>query len=350
MSGITVITGGAGFLGFNLALRLAGEGRDVVLIDDLTTPGAQERIGSTFKIEKSYGLRPHGYTIWHNHSLASAGRICFFEEDLLSGIGSCFQHLMSNGKIDEIYHLASPASPSLYKKNPVRTLAVNTQALLNLLQIAHFERAKIFFASSSEVYGKPSVFPTPESYNGNVSCTGPRSCYDEGKRAGEAFCVAQAAERETEVRIGRIHNTFGPWQAAADRRLVPSLIWAALNDAPFEVHGTGEQKRSLCFVDDTISGILAVMKYGGRAEPYNIGSTFEYSINELVVLVENQIGMKIDVRYMMDPQDKDDPVRRLPDLHKIRSIGWSGPNVGVPDGIQRTIEWMRNRDERGSLR
>jgi len=298
-----VVTGGAGFIGTTLVRRLLMDpGSTVTVVDDLSTgkPG-------------------------NLHSLAD-----FVEADVA-------EHWWINeiSDPDVIWHLASPCSPPDYQARRVDTLLTNALGTGNALELARQFGAKFVLASTSEVYGDPLVHPQPEEYWGNVSSLGPRSCYDEGKRYAEALTVAAAWEYGLDVRIARIFNTYGP-HMPDDGRVVIRFLTAALNGEPIEVHGTGEQTRSFCYVTDTVDALVRLAASG--LQVCNIGSPREVTINALAEEVLTVIGTGGQIKHI--DGDVDDPQRRCPDITQARSLGWS-PDVRLRQGLQATAAWLR---------
>ncbi|MBI2126243.1 MAG: SDR family oxidoreductase [Thaumarchaeota archaeon] len=249
----------------------------------------------------------------------------------------------TNQKFDLILHLASRPSPDDYQKHPVETLAVSTQGTRNVLELARRSDSRILFASTSEVYGDPAIIPTPETYWGNVNPIGLRSCYDEGKRVGEAMCMAYHRQYGVDTRIVRIFNTYGPRIGAkgAYGRAVPRFIVQAINGKPVTVYGDGKQTRSFCYVTDTVSAMIrAVLGKKGKGEVFNVGNPREVSILDLAKTIIRITKSKSKIVYLAEAPD--DPQRRCPDISKARSVlNWS-PRVGLNEGLKRTISWFRS--------
>lgn len=316
-----IVTGGAGFLGRAVVARLLAEGSEVLAIDDESTPGSSlaELAGGDLS------------------------RCMTIRSDMTR---SAFRKKLERSP-DEIWHLASPASPALYKTRQRTTLRLGGAVLDSLLGWAHAAGnagapCRVLFASSSEVYGNPprDQHPQRETYAGNVSSVGPRSMYDEAKRYGEALCMAWHREAGVDVRIPRIHNTYGPGMHPGDGRVVSSLVHAALTGGVFRMHGDGSQTRSLSYLDDTVDGLFRVMRATDpvlTCRPVNVGGDHEVTIRELANLVASIVG-RFSVEFA-PKQDQDDPVRRRPDLTLLRMFGWF-PKVDLPTGIQLTAEWM----------
>ena len=302
-----LITGGAGFLGSHLCDTLIGRGDDVVCIDNFFS-GSKDNIRHLF-------ASPYFELIRHDviHPL-------FVE-------------------VDEIYHLACPASPIHYQENPIKTVKTNVMGTINMLGLAKRTRARILLSSSSEVYGDAQVHPQTESYWGNVNPIGVRSCYDEGKRVAETLMMDYHRQNRVEVRIARIFNTYGPRMAVDDGRVVSNFIVQALRREPLTVYGDGRQTRSFCFVSDLVEGLTRLMAAEGTTGPLNLGNPSEFTILELaeLVLKLTQSRSKIERR----PLPSDDPVRRCPDIGPAKAkLGWT-PRIGLEEGLERTVEYFR---------
>lgn len=300
----TLITGGAGFLGSNLALKLLSEGRQVTVLDDLCT-----------------GFRAN---------LPENAR--FVQADVCQPIA---------GEYDEIYHLACAASPDKYQADPLQTLRTNFVGTSNVLELARRCGSSVLFTSTSEVYGDPQVSPQAESYWGNVNSFGPRSCYDEGKRVSEALCYTYAERYQVRVRIARIFNTYGPRMAPDDGRVVSNFIVQALKNQPITIYGDGSQTRSLCYVDDQLRGLVALMGApGGNLEPpVNIGNPHELTVKQIAEKIVQICRSSSVLSYR--PLPKDDPTRRCPDIQRAKSwFGWE-PQVSVEEGLQATADYFR---------
>ncbi|CAN5507414.1 SDR family oxidoreductase [soil metagenome] len=308
MSERVLITGGAGFLGSHLCERFLDQGAEVVCLDNYLT-------GSPSNVAHLVGAP--GFTL--------------VEHDVT-------KPYWPESPPTAVLHFASPASPPAYLANPIHTLKVGGLGTLHALGIAKDSRASFLLASTSEIYGDPEVRPQPESYRGNVSTTGPRGVYDEGKRYAEALTMAYRRGHGVDTRILRIFNTYGPRLAPADGRAVPNFISQALAGEPLTVYGDGSQTRSFCYVDDLIDGILALLA-SGEPEPVNLGNPDERSILDLANAVLESTGSESEIVFEALPED--DPKVRCPDITRAREIlGWS-PKVPLEEGLERTVEWFR---------
>jgi dTDP-glucose 4,6-dehydratase len=301
-----LVTGGAGFLGSHLCELLLGRGDTVVCLDDLSS-GKRENV-EPFEAE---------------------ARFSYIEASVLSAIDI-------DGKFDGVVHLASPASPPAYLAQPIFTLRTGSEGTRNALEFAHAKSARFVLASTSEIYGEPLVHPQTEDYWGNVNSIGPRSVYDEAKRYAEALTTAYRTAVGVNTGIVRIFNTFGPRMSADDGRVISNFIDQALHGAPLTVFGDGSQTRSLCYVDDLVRGITAMLD-SDEPGPVNLGNPIEMPVRQIAELVRELVGSKSKIE--MHPLPQDDPTRRRPDITKARELlGWS-PEVPVRTGITRTIEW-----------
>ena len=312
-----LVTGGAGFLGSFLCERLLKENCDVVCVDNFYT-GTKRNI--VHLLENPYfELMRHDITF-----------PLYLE-------------------VDEIYNLACPASPVHYQNDPVQTTKVNVHGAINMLGLAKRLKAKILQASTSEVYGDPTVHPQREDYRGNVNCIGPRSCYDEGKRCAETLFFDYRRQHKTKIKVARIFNTYGPRMHPNDGRVISNFIVQALLDRDITVYGDGRQTRSFCFVDDLIDGLFRLMNSPDDfTGPVNIGNPGEYTILELADKIITLTGAKSTVVYKPLPQD--DPLRRKPDITLAREkLGWN-PVTDLENGLQRTIDYFKNLNDNGSLK
>lgn len=305
-----LVAGGAGFIGTNLCERLLAEGDQVVCLDNLAT-GRHRNMEALF-----------------DHPAFQ-----FVEADLIEGVPDV-------GRIDEIYHLASPASPPGYQRIGLETLRVNSEGTRHLLDLAVAHGARMVYASTSEAYGDPLEHPQVETYRGNVSTTGPRSMYDEAKRFGEALMAHYWTERGADARIVRIFNTYGPHSDPADGRVVPNFITQALHGEPLTVYDSGQQTRSLCYVSDLVDGLIRAARVPeARGEVTNLGNPEEHTVLEYAQLIIELANSRSEIVYMPAAVG-DDPQRRRPDITKARRIlGWE-PVVGLRDGLSRTIRYF----------
>jgi UDP-glucuronate decarboxylase len=242
-------------------------------------------------------------------------------------------------EVDEIFHLACPASPIHYQRNPVRTIRTAVQGTLNLLDVARDSSARILIASTSEIYGTPLEHPQTEAYWGNVNPIGPRACYDEGKRCAEALAVSYARQYGTQVRIARIFNTYGPRLREGDGRVVSNFVVQALKGDPITIYGDGKQTRSFCYVSDLVEGFVRMMASSENAQPVNVGNPVETTMLELATTVKRLTGSSSPL--VMAPLPKDDPVRRRPDIGRAQALlGWQ-PQVPLERGLALTIDYFR---------
>jgi UDP-glucuronate decarboxylase len=302
-----LITGGAGFVGSHLVDKLMLEGHEVFVADNFFT-------GQKRNIEHWMGHE--NFEILH-HDIVNP---LFIE-------------------VDEIYHLASPASPPHYMYNPVKTIKTNTVGTVNMLGLAKRTKARILIASTSEVYGDPEVHPQPESYWGHVNPIGPRACYDEGKRVAETLSYAYAKQTGVDVRVARIFNTYGPRMHANDGRVVSNFVLQALQNEPITVYGSGEQTRSFQYVSDLVNGLVKLMA-SNYTQPVNIGNQSERSINDFATTIRDMVGGNSKIVH--EPAVEDDPQRRQPDITRAKAVlGWE-PTVPLDKGLEKTIEYFRN--------
>jgi len=304
-----VITGGAGFLGSHLSETLVARGHEVVAVDNLVT-GRRANVTQ----------------------LEASGRFELIEHDVTEPFDV-------GGDVDGILHFASAASPVDYLKLPIETLRVGSQGTQNALELAARKGARLVFASTSEVYGDPQVHPQPETYWGHVNPVGPRGVYDEAKRYAEALVLAYRKARGVDAGIVRIFNTFGPRMRPNDGRAIPNFVRQALAGEPVTVSGDGDQTRSICYVDDLVAAILAMLLETHDPGPVNIGNPHEISMRDLAQWIIELAGSSSTLEFIERPTD--DPTVRRPDTTKAqRLLGWS-PQVPVETGLQRTIEWFR---------
>ncbi|MEO8374335.1 MAG: UDP-glucuronic acid decarboxylase family protein [Sphingomonas bacterium] len=302
-----MVTGGAGFVGSHLIDRLLERGDEVLCVDNLFT-------GTKRNVE---------------HLIAHP-RFEFMRHDV------CFPlHV----EVDEIYNLACPASPVHYQHDPVQTTKTSVHGAINMLGLAKRLRCKIFQASTSEVYGDPSVHPQTEAYWGNVNPIGIRSCYDEGKRCAETLFFDYHRQHGLEIKVARIFNTYGPRMHPSDGRVVSNFVMQALNGEPITLYGDGQQTRSFCYVDDLVAGFMALMDTPPEVSgPINLGNPVEFTIRELAELVVEMTGSQSELVFRPLPQD--DPMQRKPDITLARAtLGWE-PTIALRQGLVKTIEYF----------
>jgi len=303
-----MVTGGAGFLGSHLCAKLLEQGNEVICIDNLYT-GTKRNI----------------------YSLLTKQNFEFIRHDITFPL-----YL----EVDEIYNLACPASPIHYQNDPVQTTKVNVHGAINMLGLAKRVKAKIFQASTSEVYGDPEVHPQPESYRGSVNPIGPRSCYDEGKRCAETLFFDYLRQHKLRIKVARIFNTYGPNMHPYDGRVVSNFILQALQQKPLTIYGDGSQSRSFCYVDDLIDGFLKLMQSNDDfTGPVNLGNPVEFTMLELAEQVKNLTGSKSEIQFK--PLPEDDPKQRQPDITLARTkLGWE-PAVPLRQGLKKTIAYFK---------
>jgi len=302
-----LVTGGAGFLGSHLCERLAAAGDDVLCVDNYFT-GRKDNIARLLANPNFEALR---------HDV-------------------CFPLYV---EVDEIYNLACPASPIHYQHDPVQTTKTSVSGAINMLGLAKRLRAKIFQASTSEVYGDPSVHPQQETYRGNVNPIGPRACYDEGKRCAETLFFDYFRQHRLRIRVARIFNTYGPRMHPNDGRVVSNFIVQALKGEPITIYGDGSQTRAFCYVDDLIEGFLRLMAAPDEVTgPINLGNPVETTVRELAERIIALVGARSRIEYR--PLPVDDPVQRCPDIARARDLlGWR-PRVALESGLKNTIAYF----------
>src|SRR6266702_255054 len=304
-----VVSGGAGFIGSHLCEALLTRGMRVLALDNFIT-GSRDNL---------YPLAEH--------------------PDFEFRQANVNERIDVEDEVRFVLHFASPASPPQYDANPIHTLKVGTLGTMNMLGLARAKGATFLLASTSEVYGDPLVHPQPESYWGNVNPIGPRGCYDEAKRCAEAFAMAYQRTHQVDTRIVRIFNTHGPRMQVSDGRAVPNFMAQAIRGEPLTVYGDGSQTRSLCFVSDLVRGILAALDKGDEM-PVNLGNPQEVSVLELAETIIRLAGSRSPIEHRDLPVD--DPKQRRPDISHARELlGWQ-PEVGLEDGLARTLEYFRS--------
>ncbi|MBI2372473.1 MAG: SDR family oxidoreductase [Deltaproteobacteria bacterium] len=308
-----LITGGAGFIGSHLSDRLIAAKHEVVALDNFFT-------GSRSKVSRLLG-NPHFDLVRHDVTFPF--------------------HVQA----ERIFNLACPASPVHYQFNPVKTIRTSVLGMLNCLDLAKENNARVLQASTSEVYGDPTVHPQTESYWGHVNPIGPRACYDEGKRCAEALMVEYARQERVEIRIARIFNTYGPRMSFGDGRVVSNFIIQALRGEDITVYGDGSQTRSFCYVDDLVDGLMRLMDRPSFDGPVNLGNPVEHTMVELAEIIIRLTGSKS--RLVFRPLPSDDPKQRCPDITKAKSLLGFAPVTPVEEGLARTIQNFRGRLEAG---
>jgi UDP-glucuronate decarboxylase len=312
-----LVTGGAGFLGSHLCERLILRGDDVLCVDNLYT-----------------GSRDNVAHLLHHPNFE------FLRHDVTFPLYV---------EVDQIYNLACPASPIHYQRDPVQTIKTSVHGAINMLGLAKRTKAKILQASTSEVYGDPEVHPQTEGYWGHVNPIGPRSCYDEGKRAAETLFFDYHRQHELRIKVARIFNTYGPRMQPDDGRVVSTFIVQALAGEPLTVFGNGGQTRSFCFVDDLVDGLIGLMESPDAITgPINLGNPIEFTMLELAEKVIDLTGSTSAILFQPLPQD--DPRQRQPDIARAReTLGWA-PTVQLGEGLQRTIDYFRATAHGATLR
>jgi UDP-glucuronate decarboxylase len=304
-----LVTGGAGFLGSNLCDRLLTDGHEVVCMDNFFTGRktniAHQLANPNFELVRHDVIDPFKY------------------------------------EVDQIYNLACPASPPHYQYNPIKTTKTSVMGAINCLGLAKRVKARVFQASTSEVYGDPAVHPQPESYWGNVNPIGRRSCYDEGKRCAETLFFDYYRENKVDIRVVRIFNTYGPRMHPNDGRVVSNFIVQALKGEDITIYGDGSQTRSFCYVDDLIEGFIRLMSQTEIVGPVNIGNPGEFTMLQLAELTLKLVGSKSEIVYQ--PLPADDPRQRRPDITLARRVLKWEPTVALEEGLKRTIEYFKTQ-------
>jgi UDP-glucuronate decarboxylase len=305
-----MVTGGAGFIGSHLTRRLLELGHDVLVVDNFYS-GTRQNVAD-FQGHPRFELMRHDVTF------------------------------PLYAEVDEIYHLACPASPIFYQADPVQTTKTCVHGSINMLGLAKRTGAKILLASTSEVYGDPAMHPQQESYWGHVNPIGIRSCYDEGKRCAETLFFDYHRQHKLRIKVARIFNTYGPQMLSNDGRVVSSLIVQALQGYPLTVYGDGSQTRSFCYVDDLVEGLIKLMGSGDEVTgPINLGNPGEFTVLELAQKIQALVGGDMPVEHRPLPQD--DPVRRRPDITQAQEkLGWE-PTVALDEGLERTTAFFREQ-------
>jgi UDP-glucuronate decarboxylase len=302
-----LVTGGAGFIGSHLCARLLARGAEVTCLDNFFTG----RKSNVFHLMED----PRFDVVRHD------------------------VHQPIYCEVDQIYHLACPASPVHYQLHPVETITTSVQGAIHALELARRKNARVLLASTSEVYGDPEVHPQPESYRGNVNPIGPRACYDEGKRCSEALFFDYHRQYEVDVCVARIFNTYGPVLNQGDGRVVSNFVVQALRGEPLTIYGDGTQTRSFCFVSDLVDGLVRLMNADGFTGPVNLGNPSEFTMLELAELIIELTGSESEIVHR--PLPEDDPTQRQPDIRLARErLGWE-PRVSLREGLKPTIDYFR---------
>jgi UDP-glucuronate decarboxylase len=305
-----LVTGGAGFIGSHLIDRLMESGQEVICLDNFYT-GQKDNLLRWFNSPKFELIR---------HDVTEPIRL----------------------EVDQIYHLACPASPVHYQFNPVKTIKTNVMGTMNMLGLAKRVKARFLLSSTSEVYGDPEIHPQTEQYRGNVNPIGPRSCYDEGKRVAETLAFDYHRQNNVDIRIARIFNTYGPRMLENDGRVVSNFVVQALREEPITVYGDGSQTRSFCYVSDLVEGLIRLMN-GDYIGPVNLGNPEEYTVLELAQKIQAMIHSNAEILFKPLPQD--DPRRRQPDISCAKHhLDWQ-PTIPLTDGLQHTIADFQARIE-----
>jgi UDP-glucuronate decarboxylase len=304
-----LVTGGFGFIGSHLVSRLLADGHEVLVVDNFYS-GQRQNLA---------------------HELSDS-RLELLRHDVTFPLYV---------EVDEIYHLACPASPVFYQRDPVQTTKTSVMGSINMLGLAKRTKARILLASTSEVYGDPEIHPQPESYWGNVNPIGPRSCYDEGKRCAETLFFDYRRQHDMPVKVARIFNTYGPRMRPDDGRVVSNFIVAALTGAPITIFGDGQQTRSFCYVDDLVDGLIRLMNTPHDVTgPINLGNPTEFTMLELAKRVLVATGASSEMRF--EPSPEDDPIQRRPLIDQARDVlGWV-PRVELDEGLCHTIDYFRH--------
>jgi len=310
-----LVTGGAGFVGSHLVDKLMMEGHEVTVLDNFFT-GQKKNIEHWFH-HPNFSLIVHDVT-----------------ESIMQ-------------EVDQIYHLACPASPPHYQYNPVKTIKTSTMGTINMLGLAKRVKARMLLTSTSEIYGDPKVHPQPETYWGNVNTIGPRSCYDEGKRVAETMMYSYRDQSKVEIRVARIFNTFGPRMHPNDGRVVSNFIIQALQNKPITIYGDGSQTRSFQYVSDLVDGLHSLMN-GDYDMPVNLGNPDEYSVSTFANYIKDMTKSKSEITYL--PKNQDDPSQRKPVIQVAKDqLGWE-PKVSVEDGLKKAITYFQSvLDEAGEI-
>lgn len=314
---IILITGVSGFLGSNLLEELIKDKTNYIIGIDNNSTGNMDNISK----------------------FMNNGRFEFIKHD----INNTPSRSLIDRKIEQIYHLACPASPKKYQKNPINTIKTNVLGTGNMLELAKHHRSRILLASTSEIYGEPEISPIPEEYNGNVNCLGIRACYDEGKRMSETMMMDYNRYYSIETRIVRIFNTYGKNLGKKDGRVISNFIYQALNNKDITIYGDGSQTRSFCYVDDLIDGIIKTMN-SDYIYPINLGNPNDITINDLAIMIIKLTDSISNIVYCELPED--DPTNRKPDITKaIKILEWK-PKINLEAGLIKFINYIKDNDKK----
>jgi UDP-glucuronate decarboxylase len=304
-----LVTGGAGFLGSHLCESLLERGSETICVDNFFS-GSKDNIRHLLS-------HPHFELI---------------RQDIIHPLFV---------EVDQIYHLACPASPIHYQYNAIKTVKTNVMGTINMLGLAKRTKARFLLASTSEVYGNPEVHPQPESYWGHVNPIGLRSCYDEGKRVAETLAMDYHRQNKVDIKIVRIFNTYGPRMAVNDGRVVSNLVMQALKNEPLTIYGDGLQTRSFCYVSDLIEGLISIMNSDNIIGPLNLGNPEEHTILELAEIILKLTQSSAAIEHQSLPSD--DPIRRCPDISSVKEkISWR-PKIGLEQGLKKTINYFQKK-------
>ena len=304
-----MVTGGAGFIGSHLCRRLLGEGHDVLAVDNFYS-GTRSNVAD---------LLPHPGFELLRHDVTFPLYV----------------------EVDEIYHLACPASPIFYQRDPVQTTKTSVVGSINMLGLAKRTKARVLLASTSEVYGDPTVHPQDESYWGHVNPIGSRACYDEGKRCAETLFFDYRRQHDMPIKVARIFNTYGPSMRPDDGRVISNFIVQALRGEPITIYGDGTQTRSFCYIDDLVDGLVRLMNTPHEVTgPINLGNPYEMTMLELATKVTDMVGGTAHIEYR--PLPEDDPVQRQPDIKRAGEVLDWRPTVDLDEGLAATIEYFRS--------
>ena len=317
-----LVTGGTGFIGSNLCNKLCEKKSNYIVCLDNNYTGRMSNISNLLS--------------------DSTPNIEFIKHDITESLVELFDSFKEIERFDEIYHLASPASPPAYQREPIKTIQTGVIGTMNVLDLAVKHNSRILFTSTSEIYGDPEISPQVEEYWGNVNTIGIRSCYDESKRMAETLMIEYKRKYRLDIRIVRIFNTYGPKMDPQDGRVVSNFINQCLENKPITIYGDGSQTRSFCYIDDMVRGLTMMMANKKTTGPINFGNPNELTIKDIAQKIQEKVSKKIGtstvIKYQELPQD--DPKKRNPDITKAKSIiGWR-PKIDLDEGLDKTIEYF----------